>query len=82
MELTTYDRRLEALQQIRHEDANRAVEITAAVATYERLKTAIAIAGELMPDASDLAIATLASEIGAAARHEQDRLSREYGSGS
>lgn len=77
MEKTPYDRRMEVLDRIKHEHADKNVEIDAAVATYERLKTAKAIAETVFESASDATVASLAAEIGAEARHIQRRRSRE-----
>lgn len=71
MEKTPYDRRMEVLDQIRYGDANKNLELAAAAAAYERLKTAIAITETLLGNASPDVAAMVAAEIGAEARHAQ-----------
>jgi hypothetical protein len=69
------------LEQIQSASANGQVlshnEADAAVLTYERVRTALAICSALLPDASPSHVVTLAAELGAAARHLQRERSDE-----
>ena len=67
-----FDARLEQIHSARasgHQLSH--TEADAAVLTYERVRTALAICSALLPEATPAEVAALAAEMGATARHLQ-----------
>lgn len=62
-----FDARLAVLQRAGAPEA----EVTAAIAVYERVRTAKAIAQALLPGATDAELVALAAAMGAAAQRPQ-----------
>ena len=73
-----FDARLEQIHSARasgHQLSH--TEADAAVLTYERVRTALAICSALLPDATPAEVAALAAELGSASRHLQRERSDE-----
>lgn len=73
-----FDARLEQIHSARasgHQLSH--TEADAAVLTYERVRTALAICSALLPEATPAEVTALAAELGSASRHLQRERSDE-----